>query len=168
MYIGHWALSIFKGRAPKKIWKFLMTYLVVYKALQKQYAAHLKGLVKLRNWMNFGNVPFSIKKFILQISGTLNRAFWAWNWYKILTWTTMYHRMSTMHLIVCIEYHHTLLHHASKHWHWPLEYIHLIVYVKHHHTSQSEHNASQCWYRTPPWISLLTLTTAIYLQLHTP
>ena len=73
-------LSIFKGRAPKKIWKFLMTYLVVYKALQKQYAAHLKGLVKLRNWMNFGNVPFSIKKFILQISGTLNRAFWAWNW----------------------------------------------------------------------------------------
>ena len=26
----------------------------------------------------------SIQKFILQILGTLNRAFWAWNWYKRL------------------------------------------------------------------------------------
>ena len=25
---------------------------------------------------------FPIEKFILQILGTLNRAFWAWNWYK--------------------------------------------------------------------------------------
>ena len=36
----------------------------------------------------FGKVPkggggsFSIQKFMLQILGTLNRAFWAWNWYK--------------------------------------------------------------------------------------
>ena len=41
--------------------------------------------------MNFGKVPrgavgggggFSIQKIMLQILGTLNRAFWAWNWYK--------------------------------------------------------------------------------------
>ena len=38
----------------------------------------------------FGKVPkggrgegsFSIQKFMLQILGTLNRAFWPWNWYK--------------------------------------------------------------------------------------
>ena len=29
-----------------------------------------------------GRGPFSIQKFILQILGTLNRPFWAWNWYK--------------------------------------------------------------------------------------
>ena len=36
----------------------------------------------------FGKVPrggvgaFSIQEFMLQILGTLNRAFWAWNWYQ--------------------------------------------------------------------------------------
>ena len=39
----------------------------------------------------FGKVPgggsFSIQKFILQILGTLNRAFWAWNWFKrVISW----------------------------------------------------------------------------------
>ena len=29
-----------------------------------------------------GGGGFSIQKFMLQILGTLNRAFWAWNWYK--------------------------------------------------------------------------------------
>ena len=29
-----------------------------------------------------GGWSFSIQKFMLQILGTLNRAFWAWNWYK--------------------------------------------------------------------------------------
>ena len=37
----------------------------------------------------FGKFPkgegsFSIQKFMLQILGTLNRAFWSWNWYKIV------------------------------------------------------------------------------------
>ena len=31
-----------------------------------------------------GGGAFSIQKFILQILGTLNRAVWLWNWYKII------------------------------------------------------------------------------------
>ena len=31
-----------------------------------------------------GEGSFSIQKFILQILGTLNRAVWLWNWYKII------------------------------------------------------------------------------------
>ena len=40
------------------------------------------------NRMNFrksskgGGGSFSIQKFMLQILGTINKAFWAWNWYK--------------------------------------------------------------------------------------
>ena len=34
-------------------------------------------------WSAKGGGSFSIQKFILQILGALNRAFWSWNWYKI-------------------------------------------------------------------------------------
>ena len=45
-----------------------------------------KGRIPLPNQMNFwksakeGGGSFPIQKMILQILGTLNRAFWAWNW----------------------------------------------------------------------------------------
>ena len=51
---------------------------------------HDKGKVALPNRKNFwkslkrGGGSFSIQKFILQILGTLKRAFWSWNWYKIV------------------------------------------------------------------------------------
>ena len=47
-----------------------------------------KGRMALPNQMNFrksskgGEGSFSIQKFTLQILGTLNRAFLAWNWFK--------------------------------------------------------------------------------------
>ena len=47
-----------------------------------------KGRITLPNRRNFWKSSkgegesFSIQKFMLQILGTLNRAFWAWNWSK--------------------------------------------------------------------------------------
>ena len=46
-----------------------------------------EGWLRQIGWL-FGKVPnggrgsFSIQRYMLQILGTLNRAFWAWNWYK--------------------------------------------------------------------------------------
>ena len=47
-----------------------------------------EGWLRQIGWI-FGKVPkgggggsFSIQKFMLQILGTINKAFWAWNWYK--------------------------------------------------------------------------------------
>ena len=46
-----------------------------------------EGWLRQVGWI-FGKVPkgggasFSIQKIMLQILGTLNRAFWVWNWYK--------------------------------------------------------------------------------------
>ena len=36
----------------------------------------------LEKFQRRGGGSFPIQKFMLQILGTLNRAFWAWNWYK--------------------------------------------------------------------------------------
>ena len=56
---------------------------------QESQAGSTKGKVRLPNLMNFrksakGGGSFAIQKFILQIWGTSNRAFWAWNWCKII------------------------------------------------------------------------------------
>ena len=53
-------------------------------------AVSRKGRVQLQNRMIFwksakeGEGSFSIQKIVLQVLGTANRAFWSWNWYKIV------------------------------------------------------------------------------------
>ena len=69
-----WIYSIFNSSISRRSWNLCL--------------CPSKGRVRLSNRTNFrksakgGVGSFSIQKFILQILGTLNRFFWAWNWYK--------------------------------------------------------------------------------------
>ena len=71
-----------------------------------------------------GGWSFSILKFILQILGTLNRAFWSWNWYKIVIsgfrvcyFQQLYCITIVLHLYLEIMCMHFILssHHISSH-----------------------------------------------------
>ena len=79
--------------------------------------------------MNFwksakGGWSFSIQKFILQTLGTFNRAFWSWNWYKIVIsgfrvcfFQQLYCITIVLHLYLEIMCMHFILssHHISSH-----------------------------------------------------
>ena len=82
--LGYWGQS--KGIKPrpetkkKKCSPFWMT-----RHIKFLWCCYAKGRIPLPNrvifWKNAkGGGSFSIQKFMLQILGTLNRAFWAWNW----------------------------------------------------------------------------------------
>ena len=81
-YIGLWRFYSFLI-LEARIHNFIGKY--IYHCPLK---IHAKGRVRLPNRMNFwksskgGGGLFSIQKFISQILEALNRAFWAWNWYK--------------------------------------------------------------------------------------
>ena len=67
---------------------FTLFTLLTPLALFTLFTLFREGFCYQIGWI-FGKVPkgggsFSIQKFMWQILGTLNRAFWSWNWYKLV------------------------------------------------------------------------------------
>ena len=73
------------------MWKCWPIFFIEIGFFDTQHAFYLivgrSGATKSNEFLEKGQRgegSFSIQKFILQILGTLNRAVWLWNWYKII------------------------------------------------------------------------------------